>query len=130
MLFSHFPQTFVCSCFIILHVHVPGVGELDELLSLYSLNLRQLDLLAFLHPTNLSHQLDLGQLFELQPSLLGFDVTLLSFELLVIVIEHPEEGRHLKIGQAIDPSLRQHFSILLQERHLVTLSSLNQEHHR
>lgn len=97
VLFSHFPQAFVRSRLIVLHVHVPGIGELDKLLSLYSLNLSQLDLLALLHPTNLSHQLDLGQLFELQPSLLGFNVSLLAFELLVIVIEHPQEGRHLEI---------------------------------
>lgn len=97
MLFSHFPQAFVRSGLIILHVHVPSIGELDKLLSLYSLNLSQLDLLALLHPTNLSQQLDLGQLFELHSSLLGLNVSLLSFELLVIVIEHPQEGRHLEI---------------------------------
>lgn len=98
MLLSHLPQALVRRSLIVLHVHVPGVGELDKLLSLYPLDLGQLDLLAFLHSTNLSHQLDLGQLFELQPGLLGFNVSLFSFELLVIVVQHPQKCRHLEIG--------------------------------
>lgn len=55
VLLSHFPQALVGSCLIILHVHVPGVRKLYELLSLYALDFGQLNLLALLHLANLPH---------------------------------------------------------------------------
>ena len=97
MLFPHFPKRLVSSSLIVLHVNIPGVGELYELVSLNMLNFSKLHTLPLLSLSHLFLQLNFGESFEFNPRLFRFQVLLLYLKLLVIISQYPHEGSYFEI---------------------------------
>lgn len=87
--FSEFTQGFIGSCFIILHIDIPGIGELDELLTLHSFYLIKLQSLSFLHFPQLSFHFNFGYLFKFFSSLITFHVSILALHFLIVILKCP-----------------------------------------
>ena len=113
VLFSHFPETFISCRFIILHINVPSMSELNKLVPLNMLNFLKFETLSLLGFSHLFFQFYFWQLFKLQPSLFCFKISLLTLQFFVIVRENSHKGDDHEVWKGVDASFGQHLSILL-----------------
>ena len=88
MFLSHFTEALICSCFIVLHVDIPSIGKFNELSSLNDLNLLKFFTLSILHLSDLPPKLNFGQLFKLNQSLFGLNISLLLSQFVMIICKH------------------------------------------
>ena len=110
-----FPQALVSSCLIVLHVGIPSAGEVNELSSLYVLNLLEFQGLALLHLVNSTGELYFAQLVELDFGVPCFQVSLLCLQLFVVVSQYSQKCGHFEVRKAVNPRFWQHLTIFFSK---------------
>lgn len=111
MFFLKLLQTQVCSGFVVAHVVVPGLRELEELSLLGSFNILKLLFLSGSNIVLLSLGFFAKELLEFGTSLSSFGVVALFFALAAVFFQQAQEVKHFRVSLNVNQSAARNSSL-------------------